>query len=181
MERWKKKNPSLRIGDSEEDAIVMGDDEEEVEALSSSGGSYQAPPLAECIGPVITGQRAVRSSPGYREAREQRRQEKSKVGEFEPVKGTHAARKRVSAALYEHLIETERQYKQTLPFLLSSQECLAAWLGSPEEDNEKENRDVGEGSSQGFLRLIPDRSLSPIPIPAPVNTGGKGEITQQVH
>ena len=34
--------------------IVMSNDEEEVEALPSSGGSYRAPPLAECIGPVVT-------------------------------------------------------------------------------------------------------------------------------
>ena len=78
MERWKKNDPSLRIGDSEEDVIVVSDDEEEVEASPSSGSSYQAPTLAERIGPVTTGQRAVRSSPGYREARESRRQEKSK-------------------------------------------------------------------------------------------------------
>ena len=81
MERWKKNDPSLRIGDSEEDAIVVSDDEEEVEASPSSGGSYQAPSLAERIGPVSTGQRAVRSSPGYREAREYRRQGKSKAEE----------------------------------------------------------------------------------------------------
>ena len=139
MEQWKKNDPSLRIGDSEEDAIVVSDDEEEVEASPSSGGSYQAPPLAECIGPVVTGQRAVRSFPGYREAREQRRQEKSKAEEFEPVKGMHAARKRVSAMLIKHFKETERLYKQTLPFFSSLQECLAARLGSPEEDSEKEN------------------------------------------
>ena len=52
MERWKKNDPSLRIGDSEEDAIVVSDDEEEVEASPSSGSSYQAPTLAERIGPV---------------------------------------------------------------------------------------------------------------------------------
>ena len=132
MEQWKRNNPSLRIGDSEEDVIVVSDDEE-VEAPSSSGGSHQAPPLAERIGPVVTGQRAVRSSPGYREAREQRRQEKSKAQELEPVKGTHAAGKRFSSALVEHFTKTNRQLKQALPFLLSSQECLAARLGSPEE------------------------------------------------
>ena len=81
MERWKKNDPSLRIGDSEEDAIIVSDDEEEVEALPSSGSSYQAPTLAERIGPVTTGQRAVRSSPGYQEAREQRRAEKLKAEE----------------------------------------------------------------------------------------------------
>ena len=69
MERWKKNNPSLRIGDSEEDAIVVSDNEEEVEASPSSGDSYQALTLAERIGPVTSGQQAVRSSPGYREAR----------------------------------------------------------------------------------------------------------------
>ena len=56
MECWKRNDPSLRIGDSEEDAIVVSDDEEEVEALPSSGGSYQALTLAERIGPVTTGQ-----------------------------------------------------------------------------------------------------------------------------
>ena len=55
MERWKRNDPSLRVGDSEEGAIVVSDDEE-VEAPPSSGGSYQALPLAECIGPVVTGQ-----------------------------------------------------------------------------------------------------------------------------
>ena len=64
MERWKKNDPSLRIGDSEEDAIIVSDDEEEVEASPSSGDSYQAPTLAERIGPVSSGQRAVHSSPG---------------------------------------------------------------------------------------------------------------------
>ena len=178
---WWKNNPSLRIGDSEDDAIVVNDDEEEVEASPSSGGSYQAPTLAECIGPVTTGQQAVRSSPGYSEAREQRRQEKLKVEEFEPVKGTCAARKRISAELYEHLVETERWYEQTLPFLLSSQECLAARLGSPEEDSEKENRDVGEGSSHGFLCLIPDRSPSPIPIPAPRKKPSLEKVTKSLR
>ena len=88
MERWKRNDPSLRVGDSEEDVIVVSDDEEEVEAPPSSGDSYRAPTLAEHIGPVTTGQRAVRSSPGYREARESRRQGKSKAEEFEPVRGT---------------------------------------------------------------------------------------------
>ena len=50
----------MRVRDPEEDVIIMSDDEEEVEAL----------PLAEHIGPVCTGQQAVHSSPGYREARE---------------------------------------------------------------------------------------------------------------
>ena len=56
MERWKTNDPSLRVGDSEEDMIVMSDDEEEVEASPSSGGSFQASTLAERIGPVSTGQ-----------------------------------------------------------------------------------------------------------------------------
>ena len=55
MERWKRNNSLLRIGDSEEDAIIVSDDEE-VDAPPSSGGSYQAPPLAEGIGPVVMGQ-----------------------------------------------------------------------------------------------------------------------------
>ena len=111
MERWKRNDPSLRIGDSEEDAIAVSDYEEEVEAPPSSGGSYQAPPLAEHIGPVVTGQQAVCSSPGYRDAREQRRQEKLKVQELEPVKGTRAVRKRVSSVLVKHFAETDRQLK----------------------------------------------------------------------
>ena len=81
----------------------------------------------------------MRSSPGYREARKQRRQGKSKAEEFEPFRGTRAARKRYSVELIEHFAETDRQVEQTLPFLSSSQECLAAQLGSPEEDREKEN------------------------------------------
>ena len=78
-------------------------------------------------------------SPGYREAREQRRQEKSKAQELEPVRGTHAARKRVSSALVKSFAEAEQQYEQAFPFLSSSQECLAAQMGSPEEDSKKEN------------------------------------------
>ena len=56
MEHWKRNNPSLRVGDSEEDTIIVSDNEEEVEALPSSEGSYQPPTLAEHIGPVSTGQ-----------------------------------------------------------------------------------------------------------------------------
>ena len=56
MEQWKRNNPSLRVGDSEEDTIVVSDDEEEVEALPSSEESYHTPPLSEHIGPVCTGQ-----------------------------------------------------------------------------------------------------------------------------
>ena len=54
MEQWKRNDPSLRVRDLEEDVIIMSDNEEEVEAPPSSGGSYRAPPLAECIGPVVT-------------------------------------------------------------------------------------------------------------------------------
>ena len=68
-----------------------------------------------------------------------------------------------------------------LPFLSSSQECLAARLGSPEEDSKKENRDVGEGSSHGVLRLIPDRSPSPIPIPAPRKKPSLEKVTQDLR
>ena len=78
---------SLRIGDLEEDAIVVSNDEEEVETPPSSEGSYHVLPLAERIGPVSTGQQAVRPSPGYREAREHRKQEKSKAEELEPTRG----------------------------------------------------------------------------------------------
>ena len=64
-------------------------------------------------------------------------------------------------------------------FLLSSsQECLAARLGSPEEDSEKENRDVGEGPSHGFLHLIPDPSPSPIPIPPPRKRPSLEKVTE---
>ena len=73
MEQWKRNNPLLRVGDLEEDVIVMTDNEEEVEALPSSEESYHALPLAERIGPVCTGQQAVHSFPGYREARGRRR------------------------------------------------------------------------------------------------------------
>ena len=120
-------------------------------------------------------------SPGYREAQEQRRQEKSKVEEFEPFRGTCAARKKYSAELIEHFAETDRQVKQALPFLLSLEECLAARLGSPEEDSEKENQDVGEGPSHGFLHLIPDYSLSPIPIPAPRKKPSLEKVTQDLR
>ena len=171
----------MRVGDSEEDIIVVSDGEEEVEASPSNRGSYQAPTLAERIGPVSTGQQAVRSSPGYREAREQRRQEKSKAEEFEPFRGMRAARKKYSAELVEHFAKTDRQIKQSLPFLSSLQECLAARLESPEEDSEKENRDVGEGSSHGFLRLVPNRSPSPIPIPAPRKRLSLEEVTQDLR
>ena len=132
--------------------------------------------MAECIGPVITGQQAVHSSPGYREAREQRRQEKSKVEELVPVKGTRAARKRV----YKHFAESKRQYKQALPFLSSSQECLAARLEGY-EDSKKENRDAGEGPSHGFLCLIPSQSPSPIPIPPPKKKPSFEKVTQDLR
>ena len=56
MEHWKRNNPSPCVGDSEENPIIMSDDEEEVEALPSSEEFYHAPPLAEHIGPVYTGQ-----------------------------------------------------------------------------------------------------------------------------
>ena len=46
----------LRDGDSEEDAIVVSDDEDEVETPPSIEGSYKALPLAERIRPVCTGQ-----------------------------------------------------------------------------------------------------------------------------
>ena len=110
MEQWKRNDPLLRVGDSEEDAIVMSDNEEEVEVLPSSGEFYHAPPLAECIGPVCAGQRAVHLSPGYREAREWRRAKKSKAEELEPVKGTCPVRKRAT----QQIAERERQYKEAL-------------------------------------------------------------------
>ena len=182
MERWKVHDPSLRLGDSEEDAIVLSDDEEgEVEkAPPSSGSSYHPVPLAERIGPVTTGQRAVRSSPGYQEARESRRQEKSKAEEYEPVRGTRAARKRYSSALIEHFAETDRQVEQALPFLSSSQECLADRLAYARQDSEKENRDVGEGSSHGVLRRIPSPSPSPIPIPPPKKKPSLEKVTEDL-
>ena len=171
----------MRVGDSEEDTIIASDNEEEVEVPPSSGGSYQAPPLAEHIGPVVTGQQAVCSSPGDREAREQRRQEKSKVEELEPVKGTCAARERAAMLAAEHITESERQYKKALPFLSSSQECLAVRLGPYEEDSEKENQDVGEGPSHDFLCLIPSPSPSPIPIPPPHKKPSLEKVTESLH
>ena len=44
MERWKIHDPSLRLGDSEEDAIVLSDDEEgEVEEAGEvEGGGVRA-------------------------------------------------------------------------------------------------------------------------------------------
>ena len=128
MERWKRNDPSLRVGDSEEDAIIVSNDEE-VEAPPSSGGSYQAPPLAEHIGPVCTGQQAVRSSPGYREAREQRRAGKLKAEELEPIKGTCAVRKRATMLATKQIAKRERQYEEALPFLSSGEEDLAVELG----------------------------------------------------
>ena len=67
----------------------------------------------------------------------------------------------------EQIAERERQYEEALPFLSSGEECLAVELGAYEEDSEKENQDVGEGPSHGFLHLIPSPSPSPIPIPLP--------------
>ena len=61
MEHWKRNNPSLQVGDSEDNPIIVSDDEE-VEAPPSSEESYHAPPLAECIGPVFTGQCAIHSA-----------------------------------------------------------------------------------------------------------------------
>ena len=90
-----------------------------------------------------------------------------KAEKLEPIKETCAVRKRVSSVLIKHFAKSKRQYEQALPFLSSLQECLAAQLGSYEEDSEKENQDVEEGPSHGFLRLIPSWSASPIPIPPP--------------
>ena len=101
MEWWKRNNLSHHDGDSKEDLIVVSNDEEEVEAPPSSEESYRAPPLAERIGPVCTGQHAVCSSPGYREAGEQRRRQKLKAEEMELVKGTHAVRKRAAVQVAE--------------------------------------------------------------------------------
>ena len=123
MESWKRNNLSLHVGDSEEDPIIMSDNEE-VEALPSSEESYHAPPLAECIGPVCTGQCAICSSPGYREARKQRR-EKLKAKRMEPIKGTHTMRKRAAEEFFEGL--------------LSKAEALAVALGAYGSDSEKEN------------------------------------------
>ena len=96
MEHWKRNIPSFCVGDSKEDPIVV-----------SNGEEVEAPPLAECIGPVYTGQQAVHSSPRYKEVREQRRREKSKAKRMEPVKGTRAVRKRVA----EQAAERERGAK----------------------------------------------------------------------
>ena len=60
-------------------------------------------------------------------------------------------------------------------------ECLATRLGSPAEDSEKENRDVGEGPSHGFLCLIPNRSMSPIPIPPPKKKPSLEKVTESLR
>ena len=90
------------------------------------------------------------------------------------------SRSRTFSDVIQSFKEAEQQYKQGLPFLLSSQECLAR-LGSPEEDSEKENQDVGEGSSHGFLHLIPDQSSSPIPIPPPKKKPSLEKVTQDLR
>ena len=81
----------------------------------------------------------------------------------------------------EHFAESERMYEEALPFLSSLQECLADQLGSYEEDSEKENQDVGEGPSHGFLRLIPSRSASPIPILPPKKKPSLEKVTQDLR
>ena len=68
-------------------------------------------------------------SPGYREAREQRRQEKLKAEEFEPVKGMCAVRKRVSAALIASFEEVERQYEQVSLFSQAHRNVLLLGWG----------------------------------------------------
>ena len=153
-------------------------DDEEVETPPSSEDSYHALHLAERIGPVYTGQRAIRSSPGYREAREQRRKEKLKVKEMEPIKGACAVRKRAA----EQVTERERQAREALPFLSSGEEALAVELGAYEEDSEKENRGVGEGSSHGIFRPITTSpSPKPIPIPPPRKKPSLEKVTEDLH
>ena len=115
--------------------IVVSNTEEEVEAPPSSEEFYYAPPLAECIGPVYTGQQAIHSSPRYREAREQRRREKLKAERMEPVKGTCAAGKRVP----KQVTMRERVAKEASEWLSSKEEHLAVMLGAYELDSEKEN------------------------------------------
>ena len=59
-----------------------------------------------------------------------------KAKEMTPVRGTCTVRKRV-----------EEFFKG----LLSEEEALAVAMGAYEEDSEKENQDVGEGSSFSIL------------------------------
>ena len=120
--------------------------------------------MAERIGPIVTGQQAVCSSPGYREAREWRRQEKSKAEELEPIKGTHAVRKRAA----QQITKRERQEREALPFLSSKEEHLAAELGAYEEDSKKENEMLEKVppmafsiSSQTAQVLVPSQSCLP--------------------
>ena len=54
-------------------------------------------------------------------------------------------------------------------------------MGSPEEDSEKENQDVGEGPSHGFLHLIPNQSPSPIPIPPPRKKPSLKKVTKSLR
>ena len=101
MEHWKKNNLSLHVGDSSDNPLVVSNDE--VGAPPSSEDSYQAPPLADHIGPVSSGQQAVHSPPWeYQKVKEEWRKERSKAKRMEPVKGTRAARKR-AAAVFEEL------------------------------------------------------------------------------
>ena len=116
-------------------------------------------------------------SPGYREVRERRRQEKSKTEELEPVRGTCAVRKRAT----QQVTKRERQEREALPFLSSEEEHLAAELGAYEEDSKEENQDVGEGSSHGILHLIPSSpSPNPIPIPPPKKKPSLEKVTEDL-
>ena len=100
-----------------------------------------------------------------------------KAEELEPVKGTCAARKRAT----EQVTKRERQFEEALPFLSSREEHLAVELRAYEEDSKKENRDVREGSSHGFLRLIPSPSPSPIPILPPRKKPSLEKVTESLH
>ena len=100
---------------------------------------------------------------------------------MEPIKGTRAARKRAAVLAAKQITKRERQYKEALPFLSSGEEHLAVELGAYEEDSKKENQDVREGSSHGFLHLIPSPSPSPIPIPPPCKKPSLEKVTESLH
>ena len=103
-----------------------------------------------------------------------------KARELEPIKGTCVARKRAAVLAAEQITKRERWYEEALPFLSSKEECIAAGLGACEEDSEKENQDVGEGPSHGFLCLIPEPSPSPIPILPPRKKPSLEKVTEDL-
>ena len=101
-----------------------------------------------------------------------------KAEELEPVKGTCAARKRAT----EQVTKRERQFEEALPFLSSRGEALVVELGAYEEDSEKENQDVGEGSSDGVLcPIVYIPSSEPIPAPPPKKKPFLTKVTEDLR